>query len=462
MWRAQAPFQPFHSLLVLTRLSSLPLALLVYLSSCPPLPAQQNQLAPQKISKQDRDEAQYMFNNISSDVKKHYYDPNYRGVDWTTVIHNTEEAIKSSTSLNHALSEIAAALDKLDDSHTFFLPPSRPYTHDFGWRLVIFGNRCFVTQVRPQSDADTKGIKRGDEILALNGFQPTRESFPRMTYVFNVLRPQPHLRVAVRSPEGQSRELEVLAAMRQRKKVVNLTMNGSSDIWDIIREAETRAHLGRGRWLEIDNDVMILKFPGFYFDENEVNEFFNKARKHKALILDLRGNPGGSVDTLKALLGEVFDHEVKIGDRVTRVGSKSMEAKSRGHNAFTGKLVVLVDSRSASASEICSRVIQLEKRGIVLGDQTAGAVMEAKRFSYKSGLDTVVFYGASITDADIVMTDGKSLEHVGVTPDDVLLPTAQDLAADRDPVLSRAADLCGSKLTPEAAGKLFPFEWPPQ
>jgi C-terminal processing protease CtpA/Prc len=57
------------------------------------------------------------------------------------------------------------------------------------------------------------------------------------------------------------------------------------------------------------------------------------------------------------------------------------------------------------------------------------------------------------------MTDGKSLERVGVTPDEVLLPSAADIAAKRDPVLSRAADVVGFKLSPEKAGELFPIEW---
>jgi len=282
-----------------------------------------------------------------------------------------------------------------------------------------------------------------------------------MNYVFDVLRPQPSLRVAFRSTDGQPREVQVIAAMRQTKKVTNLTFDGSSDIWDLLRERESAAHLGRARWAESGDDIGILKFPGFYFNEGEMDDIIKKARKRKAWIVDLRGNPGGSVETLKWFLGGIFDKEVKLGDRVTRDDSKPMVAKSKRQNAYSRKIIVLVDSRSASASELFARVVQLEKRGIVLGDKTAGAVMESKRYSYKHGMDTVIFYGASITDADLIMTDGKSLEHTGVAPDELLLPTASDLASGRDPVLARAVELCGSKMTPEAAGALFPFEWPP-
>jgi C-terminal processing protease CtpA/Prc len=165
---------------------------------------------------------------------------------------------------------------------------------------------------------------------------------------------------------------------------------------------------------------------------------------------------------LENFLGGFFDHDVKIDDRKGRKELKPEIAKTRGRKAFSGKLIVLVDSKSMSAAEIFARVIQLEKRGAVLGDRTAGAVMESKRFVHAVELDrtNVTQYGAMVTVADLIMADGKTLENVGVTPDERILPTPADMAAGRDPVLARAAALAGVKMTPEEAGKIFPFEWP--
>jgi C-terminal processing protease CtpA/Prc len=141
-------------------------------------------------------------------------------------------------------------------------------------------------------------------------------------------------------------------------------------------------------------------------------------------------------------------------------GAGALVAKTHHHN-YDGKVIVVIDSRSASASELLARVMQLEKRGSVVGDRSSGNVMEAKLYSYIVGtMEGSTAYGASITDASLIMSDGRSLEHEGVTPDEVLLPNSADLANGRDPVLSHAAELAGVKLSPDEAGKLFPYDWP--
>jgi len=405
-----------------------------------------------KIAKFERDEVQQMLSTISDDIKKHYYDPKLHGIDWGANVKNSQQRIDNAASLNRGLSEVAAALDVLNDSHTFFLPPPRPYKHDYGWRILMIGQKCYVTGVQPGSDPEKKGVRRGDEVVAIYGIAPARDNLWKMNFVHNVLRPQPSLRVSLLSPLGEKKELEIKAKIRQ--------LPVSEGIRDYLWEFRDVEDLSRFRYHNLEGGVMVLKFPSFAFTPGQVDEVMKKARDDQAFIMDLRGNGGGSVETLKEFLSNFFDREVKICDRVRRDGAKPMLAKSGGKDAFKGKLIVLLNSGSASASEVFARVVQLEKRGTVIGDRSAGAVMEARPYQYHIGFEREVLYGASITDADLIMTDGKSLEKVGVMPDEVLIPTGEDLAAGRDPVMARAVELAGGKITSEAAGKLFPLEWP--
>lgn len=412
-----------------------------------------------QISSLDRGRAEDMLRTLASEVRKHYYDPKFQGVDWDAKVAEAKQKIDKTSSMNMAMSHIAAALDSLQDSHTFFLPPEHSYRHEYGLQYQMIGERCFVSHVRPQSDAQTKGVKPGDEIVTLNGFNVNRDDLWKVRYVFSILRPQPSLQLELQDPSGARRQVEVAAKIREKSKIADLAPeNGGVVFYDLVREGEDQQHLMRARLREYGDELMVLRIPEFNFSAVEIGEMMSKAGKHQALIIDLRGNPGGSVETLKYLVGGLFDKEAKIADRVGRKESKPEVAKPL-HNRFTGKVLVVVDAESASAAELFARVIQLEKRGLVIGDHSSGSVMESKEFSEQTGTDTSIYYGASITEWNLIMTDGKSLEHVGVTPDEVVLPSAQDLANGRDPVLARAAEFLGVKMSAEEAGKAFPYEW---
>ena len=145
-----------------------------------------------------------------------------------------------------------------------------------------------------------------------------------------------------------------------------------------------------------------------------------------------------------SLLSRLFVSDVQVASVRTRRGVDRLVARGRP-GAFTGPLAIVVDSETASASEMAARAIQLEGRGVVLGDRTAGAVMTSRVFSHTTGISSIAFYADSITIGDVRMRDGASLEGTGVTPDHVVLPSGEDLSNGRDPALARAIAVLRSR-----------------
>lgn len=406
-----------------------------------------------------RDAGRIMLSVLESDVTKHYYDPAFRGVDVEARFKQADERIKRANSLPEILTLISEALMSLGDSHTFFIPPGFAARVQHGWTMQMIGERCYVVAVQPGSDAEAKGLRAGDRVLAVEGVSPTRRDLWKLQYTVFVLAPRAALHVTVEKPDGRRSTYETRAVVHQGKTVLQLGTGMSSDRNDLIREAENDARLNAHRYYEIGKEALIWKMPHFDLPELKINEMLDRARERKSLIIDLRGNHGGDERTLVKLVGGLFDHDVKIGDMRRRKETKPLVAKTRGAKAFAGKLAVLVDSESGSAAEVLARVVQLEKRGTVIGDRTAGAVMRGRSFDHQLGDTLVIYYGSSVSDADLILSDGHSLEHAGVTPDELMLPRASDLASQSDPVLARAAQLVGLDISPGKAGAMFPVEW---
>ena len=397
-----------------------------------------------------------MLRDAFREIKKNYYDPKFHGIDLDSRFHEYDAKLNSITSVGDSFRIISGFLSGFHDSHLYFQPPSRRSRFDPGYRMAVIGDKCLVLHVRPGSDAAAK-LHPGDRILKFNGFEVNRGDLKDIEYYFHVLAPGVQDALEMEAPDGSHRSEIIKTIVIPTKAVMDLTTEDSNDFWDMVRRDDNEDHLYREQIAE-QGGVAVWKMSRFEFEADSVDRIFARIKKDSALILDLRGNPGGYTDSLQWLVGHLFDHDVKIADRETRKPEKPMVAKHNG-TSFAGKVVVLVDSRSESASELLARVIQLEHRGVVLGDVTAGSVMEARQYQESQGADVKVFYGFSVTCANLMMSDGTSLEGVGVTPSAILLPKPKDIAEGKDPVLSQAASLLGVTLDPVAAGKLFPYEW---
>jgi C-terminal processing protease CtpA/Prc len=410
--------------------------------------------AQTSITPIERGRAKDMLNAVKNQIKDNYYDKTFHGINLDERFKIAEEKLDKAASNSQAFGIIAQAVMELDDSHTTFYPPARASFVYYNWRMQMIGDKCFVTSIKPNSDAEKVGLKVGDEVVKVEGFKPTRKDLWKMNYYFNALSPRGGLNVFVKSPsEKEPRELNVPA------KVVQL--KAAKTVGDLLRESDVRSGgTVENHFLQVGN-TSYWKMPSFGINPDSVDGFMNNVKNSENLILDLRDNGGGLVVTLEQLAGYFVDKDTKIADLKGRKEMKPQMAKTKGNNVYKGKLIVLINSNSGSASEIFARFIQLEKRGVVMGDVSAGAVMQSIGVPMKSnaGIDTEIWYWMSMTNADVIMSDGKSIEHVGVTPQLILIPTGGDLAAKLDPVLSTAFKLFGQTVTPEKAGSIYKEKW---
>jgi len=251
------------------------------------------------VAAYDRERGQGMLQMVRDDLKGKYYDPSLRGMDLDARFKAAKEKIKTATSNGQIMGIIAQMMLDLGDSHTFFLPPGRASRTEYGWKVQMFGDRPFVIAVKPKSDAETKGLKVGDEVLAIDGNAVTRDNLWTMQYYYYSLRPKPGMKVTVKHPDGKQEELAILAKVTEGRTVtlVQTGWNGTSYDSDAIRERENEEHLMRQRFASSGSDVFIWKMPLFDLTNDGVDEMMDKARKYKALVIDLRGNAGGAVTT---------------------------------------------------------------------------------------------------------------------------------------------------------------------
>jgi carboxyl-terminal processing protease len=126
------------------------------------------------------------------------------------------------------------------------------------------------------------------------------------------------------------------------------------------------------------------------FAKNTINEFRDglaqlKSQNMKHLILDLRGNGGGYLSTAIQLSDELIgDTKLVVYTKGTKAPKQEYFTTSRG-GFLKGKLVILIDEGSASASEIVSGAIQDYDRGLIIGRRSFGKGLVQKPFSLTDG-----------------------------------------------------------------------------
>jgi carboxyl-terminal processing protease len=188
-----------------------------------------------------------------------------------------------------------------------------------------------------------------------------------------------------------------------------------------------------------------LRVPSFNASPELTYSELNKARHADLLILDLREDIGGWEDSLTALSSFFINQPDLLAKKISRTQSQDWIIKPRD-SGFHGSIIVLVDSASASASELAARYLQATHKAVVIGDVTSGRVNQGQLFMEKIGARFVMPFASYVTTAKVVMADGDVLEGRGVIPDVQCVPTPDELIRGVDPCLEKAIALAKKSL----------------
>ena len=170
------------------------------------------------------------------------------------------------------------------------------------------------------------------------------------------------------------------------------------------------------------DDVLYIRIGSFSEDvAKDIKTAFEKETKKakkpiKGIVLDVRNNPGGLLDQAVAVT-ELFLDQGEVVSTRARDENDTMRYLAKGKDITEGMpIVVLINSGSASASEIVAGALQDHKRAVVLGEKSFG----------KGSVQTVVPLGKNnamrLTTARYYTPSGRSIQATGIEPDVVVHP----------------------------------------
>jgi len=189
-----------------------------------------------------------------------------------------------------------------------------------------------------------------------------------------------------------------------------------------------------------DDEIFVIKFYSFSENsfslfKNAINEFINSGKSK--LILDLRGNPGGYLESAVDIASLFIDRGSIVVKEDFGDGEKVEEYRSKGNRIFNEnlKMIILVDGGSASASEILSGALSEYNIATLVGEQTfgKGSVQELIPVTDDTSL--------KVTVAKWLTPNGVSISDKGLTPNIIVPITEEDIKNGNDSQMDKAVEI---------------------
>ena len=315
-----------------------------------------------------------------------------------------------------SLHGLAAAMG---DPYTVFMDPkeAKEFADDLSGTFEGIGAEIgirndLITVIAPLAGmpAEKAGVKAGDKIYAING-----ESTIGLNADEAVKK--------IRGPKGT--EVTLTLIHKDEEKPVDIKITRSLIVTKSVKT-------------EMRKDGVFVITVNNFNDDTE--DLFNQAvkeallKKPKGLILDLRNNPGGYLDTAISM-ASVWIKEGPVVIEQAGEG-KRQEYFATGNNSLGNfKTIVLINGGSASASEIVAGALRDYKKATIVGEKSfgKGSVQSLRDLSNGSVL--------KVTVAKWLTPNGDFINDKGIAPEIEVKLTKDDVNKNKDPQMAKALDL---------------------
>ena len=320
----------------------------------------------------------------------------------------------------------AGLVEALEDPHSSFFNPSdsKKLEEDLGGsfggigaEIGVKNDQLIIVAPLKDSPAEKAGLLAGDKILEINATSTIGLNINEAVKL-------------IRGPEGTEVTLNI--GRKDQDKPKKFT---------IVRQTIKIPVL---EWKMKDDNLAHLQL--FTFTENSPNLVEGALREIKSagakgIVLDLRNNPGGFLDSSVRIAGFFLEPGKEVVFEEFRSGKKNVFLAAGLPLAEKMPLVILINGGSASASEILTGAIR-DHRGVkIIGEKSFGKGTVQELVELRDGSKV------KITIAHWVLPKGQQIDKNGIEPDIKIELTDEDREAKKDPQLDKALEILKSEIS---------------
>jgi len=370
---------------------------------------------------------QKVFETVWSTVNKEFYDAKFNGVDWQAAHDRYLPQARAAASDDELYKVINEMLSLLKVSHMEAGPASKVKKFSdkaaaTGLGLRMVDGRLTITRLLPGFPAEKAGLKLGYIVTAIDG-----------TAVSGI----EDSKAKLFGPAGTTVKITYLDEKDVEHNAVVERMSLSDNDHGKLAGFNLYALFYSKR---LEGGIGYISFTSFIpFLNERIHDALGSMNDAPGMILDLRGNGGGDDEVALRIANRLFEKPTLLMVTRKRRGDDLYYKAKPAQPVYRGKLVVLVDEFSGSASEQLTAGLQESGRAYVIGKTTLGEDLDANIKMLPDGGMLVYAYGLPVTPKGIV------IEGRGVIPNLTIDLKRSDLLAGTDTQLQAAIEYLQKK-----------------